>query len=136
MKNKKIIIDTNVWISFFLKDPLAVYDLVTNHHLVVFACEQLRDELNEVMRRKKFKKYFSETDIENALIIFDELTNFVVLKEDYFGSPDPKDNFLFALAKQTKAKILITGDRKLQSFETDFVKTISLTAFKRDNLTP
>lgn len=130
MKSKKIIIDTNLWVSFFLKDPIGIYDFVTENNLKVFVCKQLRNELQEVMKRKKFKKYFSETDIENALIVFDALTHCVELKATFTGSPDPKDDFLYALAKQTKAKILITGDRKLQSFEVDFVKTLSLTSFK------
>lgn len=130
MKNKKIIIDTNLWVSFFLKDPIEIYNIVTENNLKVFACEQLRNELQEVMKRKKFKKYFSEADIENALIVFDALTHSVELKEIFTGFPDPKDDFLYALAKQTKVKILITGNRKLQSFEVDFVKTISFTSFK------
>ncbi len=130
MKGKKIIIDTNIWISAFLKDPFSIYELIIENELLVYSCKQLRDELQEVMSRKKFNAFFSKEDIENALIIFDELTYGVSLKSKFRGCPDPKDDFLFALALQTESEIIITGDAKLLSFETDFVKTISFTNFK------
>lgn len=76
---KKIIIDTNIWISAFLKTPYDIFNLITNNNLKVFACKELRNEIKEVMSRKKFEKFFSKEDIDNALILFDNLTETVDL---------------------------------------------------------
>ena len=127
---KKIIIDTNIWISAFLKTPYDIFNLITNNNLKVFACKELRNEIKEVMSRKKFEKFFSKEDIDNALILFDNLTETVDLQTCFLGCPDVNDDYLFALAKQMGSIFLITGDKILLNFKTDFVYTISLTDLK------
>lgn len=86
--------------------------------------------MKEVVNRKKFRKYFTEKDIQNILLFFDNITTSVKVSLSFCGSPDPKDDFLFALAQQTKSKFIVTGDKKLQAFTTKGVTTISLTALK------
>lgn len=133
VKNLKIIIDTNIWLSYFLKKrSFEIIDLVEIHNLVLYSDIHLRNELIEVINRAKFKKYFTEQSINDALQIFDGLTTFVNTEKVYIGSPDSKDNFLFDLAFQTNSKIIVTGDRKILDFEVKGIKIISLSSFKRN----
>lgn len=53
----------------------------------------------------------------------------MITRKQFIGSPDIDDDYLFDLAQQSKTKYLVTGDKKLLAFKTDFVQTISLAEF-------
>jgi len=75
--------------------------------------KELIEEFIEVARRPKFQKYFSNADIENLLLSFDSIGEFVRIKSDIKDCRDFKDNFLLNLAYDGKAQFLITGDEDL-----------------------
>ena len=60
----KIIIDTNLWISFLIGKRLAVLNsLLTNSHLSVFVCDELLKEIETTSSKQKIRKYISDDDV-------------------------------------------------------------------------
>lgn len=131
MRPEKIVLDTNIWVSYFIKarfDDLV--NLIVDNELIVLTSVELIIELREVLGRKKFAKYLS-LPVERYVDFHRELVEEVRVRPLYTASPDPKDNFLFDLVLQKQAGHLVTGDKKLLALkQVKNVDIISLTAFK------
>ena len=113
-KKSRLVIDTNIWISFLLtKDFISFDKIVSNPNLKMLFSNKLLEEFIEVARRPKFKKYFSNVDLENLLIKMREHGELIVVKNSTTICRDPKDNFLLDLSKEGEATHLITGDKDL-----------------------
>ena len=117
----KIIIDTNLWISFLIGKQLAnLKDLIVEETIKVIVSEQILEEIITVTQRPKLQKYFSQSKV-NELIKFLKITGiYVEIKSVVSICRDAKDNYLLALAKDSQANFLITGDEDLlilQQFE-------------------
>ena len=110
----RIIIDTNLWISFLLTKDLSKIDsLLKGNHVKLLFSQELLEEFIEVDKRPKFKKYFSQQDIKSLLSKINTKAEFITIKSTVTICRDAKDNFLLALAKDGKASHLITGDSDL-----------------------
>lgn len=116
MQNKvsRIIIDTNLWISFLITKDFTKLDkiLFSGLGILVFS-KELLNEFLQVAKRPKFRKYFSQTDIEDILETIEEFADFVEVKTKIKLCRDPKDNFLLSLSIDGNANYLITGDDDL-----------------------
>ncbi len=114
MRSKKIILETNLWISFLISKRLDFLDnlLFTGKIKLIFS-KELIEEFLAVAQRPKFKKYFSENNIANLLRLFDKYGNLIEVTTDIDECRDYKDNFLLNLAVDSKADFLITGDNDL-----------------------
>ena len=114
IKEKRIILDTNLWISFLITKDLSKLDnrIFTGETILIFS-QELLHEFITVVRRPKFKKYFSQKDIIEILDIPDQLAVFVEVTSDIKICRDKKDNFLLSLAVDGNADFLITGDQDL-----------------------
>jgi putative PIN family toxin of toxin-antitoxin system len=110
----RIIIDTNLWISFLLtKDYSQIDSLLRDNHIVLLFSSELLEEFISVTNRPKFKKYFSETDTQKLLSKINFKAEFISVTSEVALCRDFKDNFLLALAKDGRASHLITGDKDL-----------------------
>ncbi len=113
-RKSRIVIDTNIWISFLLtKDFTALDKIISSSNLVLLFSSSLIEEFIEVASRKKFKKYFSTADIEELLFQMKEHGEYIHVSSSAKICRDPKDNFLLSLSKDGKASHLITGDKDL-----------------------
>ena len=116
MQNKvsRIIIDTNLWISFLITRDFVKLDekIFSNRGILIFS-QELLDEFLEVAKRPKFRRFFSTADIEEVLETIDEYADFVVVRTKIEVCRDPKDNFLLSLAVDGNADFLLTGDKDL-----------------------
>ena len=136
MKNKKIILDTNLWISFLITKKFTQIDrLIESKKITLIFSDELIAEFVDVVNRPKFEKYFSKKDIEKILNYFDQFGKLIKVKSDIQLCRDEKDNFLLNLSVDSKADYLITGDNdllvldkiertKIMNF-TEFVKHIA-----------
>lgn len=111
-KNKaRIIIDTNVWISFLIGKSLS--GLIDHQQAskirIILSNEQL-DELVIVLSRPKFHKYFSKVQILQFLDLIEVVSDIIEITSEIEICRDPKDNFLLAMAKDGKADYIVTGD--------------------------
>ncbi len=114
MNSKKIILDTNLWISFLISNDQKFLDSFIDERKVklIFSTE-LIEEFIAVAIRPKFKRYFSRSDIEDLLKVFDLYGEVVPVKSNVMLCWDEKDNFLLNLALDSKSDYLVTGDSDL-----------------------
>ena len=110
----RIILDTNLWISFLItKNFSKLDDLIFTKNCKLIFSKELLDEFIEVTRRPKFRRYFSQTDVEDLLDTIDEFADFVTVSSSVNLCRDVKDNFLLSLSLDGNADFLITGDSDL-----------------------
>jgi putative PIN family toxin of toxin-antitoxin system len=114
LKNDRLVIDTNLWISFLLNKRLSALDqLFYNSQIELLFSDELITEFIDVAHRPKFRKYFSKKDLEELILRIRMHAEFVNVITKVNICRDPKDNFLLSLAKDGKATHLITGDADL-----------------------
>lgn len=130
-KKLRVIIDTNLWISFLLTRKYTVIDdLLEKGTIDLIFSQELISEFLEVVSRPKLKKFFSKTDLELLLNIIAESAEFIPVTSTVHVCRDKKDNFLLALAHDSSADYLITGDKDLlviKQFEQ--TKIVNITEF-------
>ena len=113
-KKSKLVIDTNIWISFLLTKDFTTFDkIISTPNLILLFSAKLLEEFIEVAHRPKFRKYFSDADLEELLFQMKEHGEFINVTSSTTICRDPKDNFLLSLSKDGKATHLITGDKDL-----------------------
>jgi putative PIN family toxin of toxin-antitoxin system len=118
MPSKKVVLDTNLWISFLITKDYSKLDklLFTNKCSLVFSDELLM-EFVTVANRPKFKKYFTKVDVETIIETIEKYATFVKVTSEVTLCRDSKDNFLLSLALDGKADYLVTGDADLLALE-------------------
>ena len=89
---------------------------------------ELIEEFISVTARSKFKKYFSNTDVDELIQLFDFYGEHVKVTSDVNKCRDPKDNFLLNLAIDSKADYLVTGDSDLLVIR--FINTTKIITLK------
>ena len=116
MQNRadRIIIDTNLWISFLITKDYSNLDTILSERRAIIVCsKELIDEFTEVASRPKFKKYFHRDDIQRLTMLLATEGEFIDVVSEIDICRDPKDNFLLSLARDGKTTHLITGDNDL-----------------------
>lgn len=125
----RLIIDTNLWISFLLSNDFKrLDDLFADAGCMLIFSEELLDEFIEVARRPKFEKYFTLVDLQKLIRQISFHSEFIKVSSEVNFCRDPKDNFLLSLALDGEATHLITGDKdllELKKFEKTEILTIS-----------
>jgi putative PIN family toxin of toxin-antitoxin system len=110
----RIVIDTNIWISFLIgKSLTGLSDAIIDNRVQILFSEALFVELIEVLHRPKFKKYFSSVAIEQLIVLLYEKVEWIEIVSHFNDCRDGKDNFLLDLAVSGQANYLITGDEDL-----------------------
>ncbi len=110
----KIIIDTNLWISFLIgKSFTNLKSLIVEKQIEIIVSEQLLTEIRTVTQRPKLTKYFPQQKVEDFLEFLISIAIKIEMTSNVTLCRDPKDNFLLALAKDSKADYLLTGDSDL-----------------------
>ena len=113
-KVRRIIIDTNLWISFLItKDFTKLDEIIFSRHGILVFSQELLDEFLAVAKRPKFRRFFSASDIEEILETIDEYADCVKVQTQIEVCRDPKDNFLLSLSVDGNADFLLTGDKDL-----------------------
>lgn len=113
-KKSRIVIDTNIWISFLLTKDFSAFDkIISTPNLIMLFSSKLLEEFIEVANRPKFNRYFSPADLEELLFQMRDHGEFITVTSSATICRDPKDNFLLSLSKDGKATHLITGDKDL-----------------------
>lgn len=113
-KNKRVIVDTNLWVSFLLTKNLTALDILfQSNNITLLFSKELLDEFIEVTSGSKFKKYFSAEDLQALLVAIKRHAEFIIVSSSINICRDTKDNFLLSLAKDGKANYLISGDKDL-----------------------
>ena len=111
----RIIIDTNLWISFMLGRKIATMrTLLTHPSLEIYVCRELLDEFYDVSSREKIRKYI------------------VIQTKSKSEIRDKKDLYLLSLADTIKANYIVTGDKDLLVLEKhNRTKIVTITEFMK-----
>lgn len=113
-KSFKVIVDTNIWISFLIgKNLKGLQEYIDSQAIIIVTCNEQIQELAEVFKKPKIKKYFTAEQIEFFFELLDESSVKVDLKTKTDICRDLKDNYLISLAIDSNADFLITGDNDL-----------------------
>jgi uncharacterized protein len=127
-KEISVVIDTNWWISLFLskyKSPLTT--LFHDQKLIIYRSYYLTQEICNVLVRPKFKGLFTIDLFEDFIERYEKSTTLLTVTSEVSLCRDEDDNFLLALAKDSKADFLITGDKDLlvlKQFENTSILTL------------
>ena len=114
----KVIIDTNLWVSFLIgKQMTSLKELIINGEVQPIFSEESLNELEIVTQRPKLQRYFPKEKVNELLIFLNAISLLVEIKSQVIVCRDPKDNYLLALAKDSQADYLITGDQDLLILE-------------------
>lgn len=129
-KPVRVIIDTNLWISFIISKRFDALDPIIQSKKVrlLFSIE-LIEEIKATISKPKLKKFFDADSLEEMLLSFKSLIDLVPVKSKVHVCRDPNDDFLLALSKDGKANYLVTGDKDLLSLA-QFGKT-NIISFNR-----
>lgn len=107
MKQKdeiRIIIDTNLWISFLIGRKLpCLLDLLSYPEYQLVVSSELTEEIREVFMRPKFTKYYTPDNLELLLKFMKERAVSFTLKNTPSRCRDPKDDYLLELALVSNA---------------------------------
>ncbi|MFM6975356.1 MAG: putative toxin-antitoxin system toxin component, PIN family [Sphingobacteriaceae bacterium] len=113
-KKDRLIIDTNLWISFLLtRDHSKLDQIFVKNSITLLFSQELLDEFISVALRPKFKKYFTTPDLQVLLEQIRLHAEFIEVVSVLDLCRDPKDNFLLSIAKDGMANFLLTGDQDL-----------------------
>ncbi|MTJ06960.1 putative toxin-antitoxin system toxin component, PIN family [Anabaena sp. UHCC 0204] len=113
-KAVKIIIDTNLWISFLIgKELKDLKDLLVAETIIVVISEQILEEITLVTQCPKLQKYFPSNKVHELIQLLRTIGVFINITSEVFICRDAKDNYLLALAKDSDANFLVTGDQDL-----------------------
>ena len=111
----RFVIDTNVWISYFLwKTPLL--ERLINSTLEygeIFASEETLEEFFQTIEKGKFKKYLNLNQKEQIYSYIIQISNVISIKIKINDCRDQRDNIFLELAYSFFADIIITGDKDL-----------------------
>jgi putative PIN family toxin of toxin-antitoxin system len=131
----KIIIDTNLWISFLIgKELKELKNLLIEETIQLVISEEIVEEIILVTQRPKLQKYFTPNKVDELVRFLRTIGLFVNITSEVLFCRDPKDNYLLALAKDSDANLLVTGDQDLlvlNPFENIKIMTVNefLTTF-------
>ena len=110
----KVVIDTNIWISYLLGSLLQGMDeKILSKEIKVVVSEEMLKELSEVASRPKFKNILTVRRIKELFSLLDSYAIVVSPSQKVNACRDEKDNFLLEIALEGKADYLITGDEDL-----------------------
>lgn len=117
-KPLRLVVDTNLWISFLISDRQRRLDSLLYIDKVRFLFStELLEEINKTATKPKLKKYFSTNALEEMLLNLELYIDIIEVESIVDICRDAKDNFLLALSKDGKADFLITGDKDLLDLE-------------------
>ena len=127
----RVILDTNLWISYFLRSGNSPLNRLIEHEQLIFLwSEELIEELIQVSQRVKFRKYIPLDQLTSFLGNLQSKSEMVEVISAVRLCRDPADDFLLSLAKDGTADFLITGDKDLLALSQIFsTQILTLTTF-------
>ena len=110
----KIVIDTNIWISFLIGKRLSRFlQYILDERIVIITCKSQLLELSRVFEKPKIKKVIHPDRISSFLIFLEAYAVSIPITTITDICRDPKDNYLLSLSIDANAHYLVTGDDDL-----------------------
>ena len=115
MKNTRLVLDSNLWISYFFGKHVRTYldQILGDTRFDLLISQKGMEELTIVLARPKFQKYMTPEQIESLMILIHRRSIFIDVTSEIALSRDTKDDYLLALSLDGNANFIITGDNDL-----------------------
>lgn len=128
----RVVLDTNIYISFILNNKLnKLIALIEQNDLEIFICEDLINEIISTLQKTHIKSKL-KFPIQEYLEVIQLITTTIVIDKRFDNTIDPHDNFLFDLAYSCKSYFIITEDKPILNHkQINKIKIISMLAFKK-----
>lgn len=80
----KIVIDTNLWISFIISNKFVLLDqLLHSNKIRILFSEELIEEIASTIAKPKLKKYFTGNALEEMLTQFEPYIDLIKVKKKH-----------------------------------------------------
>jgi putative PIN family toxin of toxin-antitoxin system len=113
----RIVLDSNIWISFAIGKRLHELEYVFKQpEIYIYTCHQLLLEVSTTLQKPKLQKYIS-LERSNVLLKYMSTCTMAIINVQTARCRDSKDNFLLSLAQTVQADFLVTGDNDLLVLE-------------------
>lgn len=110
----KVVIDTNIWVSYLLGSLLQRIDeKILSREIKIVVSDEMLKELSELVSRPKFKSLFTTKRMKELFALLDSYGVVVLPSQKVSSCRDKKDNFLLEAALEGKADYLVTGDKDI-----------------------
>ncbi|MDR0581600.1 MAG: putative toxin-antitoxin system toxin component, PIN family [Prevotellaceae bacterium] len=110
----KIVIDSNIWVSFLIGKRLSRFlQYILDEHIVIITCKSQLLELSRVFEKPKVKKLIHPDRIRSFFNFLEEYTVSIPVTTITDLCRDPKDNYLLSLSIDARVHYLVTGDNDL-----------------------
>ena len=110
----RVVLDTNILISALISPaapPRQIYEAWRRGRVELLCCEAQLHEVREVTRRVAVRLRIRPAEAGRMVNELRALTRWVETLPAVQRSPDPKDDYLLALAESGGARAIVTGDR-------------------------
>jgi len=114
-KNNRFVLDNNILVSALLiknSPPFRIIRKIEEQGIILYS-EPTLLELNRVLSRKKFDKYFTLEEKQEFILKLIEMSELIEIKESITICRDSKDDKFLELAISGNADFIITGDQDL-----------------------
>ena len=111
----KVILDTNIWVSFLLGKRLSILrEIVEMEGLDIYVSDELIGELRDVVFRPKFSGKIGIESIVNLFELINAKCHFIDgYKDAESAIRDIEDLYLLSMAEIIPADYIVTGDADL-----------------------
>ncbi len=114
MSKIKLIIDTNLWVSYLInKQRGNLSQLLVDERFEIITSTQLSSEIAETLQYPHIKSWVPDNVRLSFLKAFSLAAILIEVNTDIRFCRDPNDDFLISLAVDGEAHYLITGDKDL-----------------------
>ncbi len=111
----KVLLDSNLWISFMIGHRLSsLSDVMCNHDVDIYTCKEQLNEIRSVISREKFTNLISSETRSNFFeMIYDVCHISEITVEAKSDIRDPKDLYLLSIAESIPVDYIVSGDKDL-----------------------
>ncbi|MBL8028517.1 MAG: putative toxin-antitoxin system toxin component, PIN family [Fibrobacteres bacterium] len=114
----RIIVDTNLWVSFLIGKRLAHLNLIlTTPGITVIYSKEILAEIEEVCARPKLRKLISTANVHNFIVLIRQTGECCKIVSNISNCRDKDDDFLLNLSCDSNADYIVTGDDDLLSMK-------------------
>jgi putative PIN family toxin of toxin-antitoxin system len=116
MRSNRYVFDNNIWISYFITNQQdRIINIIDVYEIEVFICDELIKEFETVLKHPHLKKF--NIDVKKSIKILKAITtNYkLVYPIKNYIPDDVDDNYVVALALQTNAGFVTSGDKHILS---------------------
>ena len=117
-KKVKVVLDTNVWISIFLRKTLSreFFDIIKVRKIEIYITEEILKEISKVLIYPKINELLKFSGVSEKEIIRNIIENSKLVKSKFkleLIKEDPEDNKVLECALQARANFIVSGNKHL-----------------------